>query len=255
MNLQCEIDLAASYKSGSQIARILSEGWCHRELYCPACDSNRILPSKANTPAIDFSCPRCKQHFQLKSSRTWNSKKIVDAGYEAMIRAIREDRTPHLLLLQYTHEWSIQNVLLIPRMFFTESVIQRRRPLSSTARRAGWVGCNILLSSIPNDGKIAIVSSGVPEPKQQVRQEFKRVRGLDNLPPSLRGWTVDVLNSIRRLRKSQFSLQEIYGVEEELQAAHPDNRNVRAKIRQQLQVLRDLGLIKFHARGNYSLCE
>ncbi len=253
MNLQCSVDLAAAYKAGPQIARVLSEYWCGHELYCPACDSNRILPSRANTPALDFACPKCEEVFQLKSSRAWNPRKVVDAGYEAMIRAIRSDRAPHLLLLQYTSEWFIQNVMLVPRMFFSESVIEKRKPLTSTARRAGWVGCNILLGGIPADGKIAIVSAGVPESRRRVRHEFERVRGLASLPPSLRGWTVDVLNAIRRLGKPGFSLEELYQLEPELQVAHPDNRNVRPKIRQQLQVLRDLRILDFAGRGTYRL--
>lgn len=253
MNLQCSIEFAAAYKAGPQIARVLSEHWCSRELYCPACDSSRISPSRVNTSGFDFTCPKCEQAFQLKSSRVWNPRRIPDAAYDAMIRSIRSDRAPHLLLLQYTSEWYIRNVLLIPRMFFTESVIEKRKPLSPTARRAGWVGCNILLNGIPEDGKIAIVSSGTPEPRQQVRREFERVRGLAELPPSLRGWTVDVLNAVRRLGKSQFSLQELYQLESELQVAHPQNRNVRPKIRQQLQVLRDLRLLEFSDRGAYRL--
>lgn len=189
----------------------------------------------------------------MKSSKGWNAGKIVDAGYEAMIQAIRSDRAPHLLLLQYTNDWYVRNVMLVPRTFFSESIIEKRRPLSAAARRAGWVGCNIILSGIPQDGKIAIVSEGVPEPTHQVRLEFQRVRGLAELPPSLRGWTVDVLNAIRRLGRSRFSLQDLYRMEPELQAAHPDNRNVRPKIRQQLQVLRDLGLLDFAERGAYRL--
>ncbi|MGA8309472.1 MAG: DpnI domain-containing protein [Terriglobales bacterium] len=176
-----------------------------------------------------------------------------DAGYHAMIRAIRADTAPHLLLLQYTNEWCIANVLLIPRMFFTENTIEKRKPLSATARRAGWVGCNILLRGIPVDGKIAIVSGGVPAPTERVRSEFERVKGLAKLPPRLRGWTVDVLNVIRRLGKRRFLLHELYQMETELQLLHPQNRNIRPKIRQQLQVLRDIGLISFKGRGSYTL--
>src|ERR1700680_2401955 len=197
MNLQCSIEFATAYKAGPQIARVLSERWCSRELYCPACDSSRISPSRVNTPGFDFTCPKCGQAFQLKSSRVCNPKKIPDAAHDTMIRAIRSDRAPHLLLLQYTKEWYIQNVLLIPRMFFSESIIEKRKPLSPTARRAGGVGCNILLSGIPEDGKIAIVSSGIPEPREQVRREFERVRGLAELPPSLRGWDLYVLKPLR----------------------------------------------------------
>ena len=76
MNLQCSTELASAYKSGSQIARILTEAWCARELYCPACVSDRLLSSKVNTPVIDFTCPVCGQLFQLKSLRRWNPKTI-----------------------------------------------------------------------------------------------------------------------------------------------------------------------------------
>ena len=251
MNLQCRVDLASKYKSGSQIARVLSEEWCKRELYCPACDSDRLTGSKPNQPAVDFSCVKCEQPFQLKSLRNWNPKKIVDAGYEAMLRAIRADWTPNLLVLQYSSGWLVQNLVLIPRMFISESVVEKRKPLAPEARRAGWVGCNILLSEIAADGKITMISAGVPVLKNQVREEFSRVKRLAELPPSLRGWTLDVLRAIRRLGKSDFSLEELYGFESELKSLHPQNQNVRPKIRQQLQVLRDLCLISFLSPGNY----
>jgi type II restriction enzyme len=230
MNLQCSIGFASSYRSASQITRVLTEEWCTRELYCPACDSDRLTASKANTPAVDFECPKCGQPFQF-----------------------RADRTPNLLVLQYSADWIVHNLLLIPRVFFTESIVEKRSPLNPTARRAGWVGCNILLSQIPDDGRINVVSAGLPIPEQQVRAEFLRIRRLAELSPSLRGWTLDVLKIIRKLGKSQFSLQELYHFEAELKASHPQNENIRAKIRQQLQVLRDLRLIDFTSTGNYSL--
>jgi type II restriction enzyme len=253
MNLQCEVDLASGYRSASQIARILSEHWCTRELYCPACHSNCLTGSKPNNPAVDFECANCEQPFQLKSLRHWNPRKVVDAGYEAMLRAIRADRTPNLLLLHYSDSWMVQDLLLVPRMFFTESVIEKRKPLGPNARRAGWIGCNILLGNIPPDGKIPMISSGVPVLKARVREEFSRVKQLAQLPPSLRGWTLDVLRAVRELGKPEFTLQEMYEFEPQLKALHPNNRNVRPKIRQQLQVLRDLGLLRFGERASYEV--
>jgi len=253
MNLQCRAELAAAYKSGSQIARVLTEEWCVRELYCPACTSERLSPSKVNTPAIDFVCPECKQLFQLKSLRSWNPKKIVDAGYESMVRSIRADEVPNLLVLQYSVDWLVRNLLLVPRFFFSESTIERRKALTAQARRAGWVGCNILLGQIPIDGKITMISAGLPVPKWQVRDEFARTRSLSKIPPAVRGWTLDVLNIARRLGKPQFTLKDVYKFEDELQASHPGNHNIRPKIRQQLQVLRNLGLAQFLGRGQYTL--
>jgi hypothetical protein len=44
----------------------------------------------------------------------------------------------------------------------------------------------------------------------------------------------------------------VYAFAAQLQELHPDNRHVREKIRQQLQVLRDLGFVEFLGRGRYS---
>jgi len=45
-------------------------------------------------------------------------------------------------------------LIFIPDFSFTLSAVERRKPLPSTARRAGWVGCNILLDRIPIDARI-----------------------------------------------------------------------------------------------------
>lgn len=252
MNLQCRVELGRTYKAGSQVARVLSEEWCGRELYCAACNSDRLSCSPVNTPAVDFVCPSCAQPFQLKSSRIWSRRKIPDAAYDSMLRAIRSDRVPNLLVLQYSPDWLVRNLLLVPSVFFSESVIERRTPLSPAARRAGWVGCNILLDRIPPDGKIAMVASGSTVPEARVREEFSRIRRLSEIAPALRGWTLDVLNAVRKLGKDRFSLQELYQFERYLQEVHPRNQNVRPKMRQQLQVLRSLGLIEFRSPGNYA---
>jgi Dam-replacing family len=117
--------------------------------------------------------PGLRSTFQLKSGRSWNLRKVVDA-YDAMLRAIRSDNTPNLFLLQYSAEWLV-NLVLVPKVFFSESVIEQPRPLSPHARRAGWIGCNILFSQIPQDGKIAVVLMGAAVPNKTVRREFARV--------------------------------------------------------------------------------
>lgn len=236
-----------------QIVRVLTEDWCARELYCPSCNRDNLIKSKANSPSIDFICDRCGQTFQLKGSKRWQRRKVVDAGYNAMLSAIRGDRAPNLLVLHYSPGWFVQNLLLIPHTFLAESMIEKRNPLRPTARRAGWIGCNILLGRIPNDGKISVISEGTPTSRQHVVAQFARAQKLAPLRPAMRGWTVDVMSTIGNLGKSDFALSELYEHERELQLRHPENRNVRPKIRQQLQVLRDLGLLRFVSPGHYSL--
>ncbi len=63
----------------------------------------------------------------------------------------------------------------------------------------------------------------------------------------------DVLNTIRRFGKTSFTTADAYAFTRELEKLHPDNRHVRDKIRQQLQVLRDTGLLLHIERGCWRL--
>ena len=54
-----------------------------------------------------------------------------------------------------------------------------------------------------------------------------------------------------RKRWTEWSSVFVGSSSDSLQAKYPLNRNVRAKIRQQLQILRDKGLVRFVGRGRY----
>jgi type II restriction enzyme len=60
-----------------------------------------------------------------------------------------------------------------------------------------------------------------------------------------------ILSLVDRVDKARFSLADIYAFEPLLAQLFPANKNIRAKIRQQLQVLRDLGQLKFLGSGIY----
>lgn len=49
----------------------------------------------------------------------------------------------------------------------------------------------------------------------------------------------------------KFYLNEIYAFEQELSLQFPKNNYIKEKIRQQLQILRDQGVIEFLSRGKY----
>ncbi len=171
-----------------------------------------------------------------------------------MLRAIEQELTPNLLLLRYSLITStVCDLEFIPQFALTKSSLEQRIPLSSTARRAGWIGCNILLTNIPRDTRISLITSGRIAPPHLVRAQYRLTMPLSQLAVTQRGWTLDVLNVVRNVGRSKFSLQDVYSHEEELAALHPGNRNVRPKIRQQLQVLRDLGLVEFISAGQYRI--
>jgi len=62
-----------------------------------------------------------------------------------------------------------------------------------------------------------------------------------------------VLRVVKGLNKQEFTLKEVYDQEEKLAKLHPYNAHIRDKIRQQLQVLRDLDLLEFQGSGSYHL--
>jgi hypothetical protein len=123
-----------------------------------------------------------------------------------------------------------------------------------------------------------------------VRAQFRKVKPLKELSVKERGWTLDVLNIVRRLSEEkrqragalqnasrdsrvigqrasvldcggppplspagEFTNEDVYAFARELEKLHPDNRHVRDKIRQQLQVLRDLGLLRHIGSGLWRL--
>ncbi|MCE5279638.1 MAG: hypothetical protein LLG03_16575 [Planctomycetaceae bacterium] len=254
MKLLLPTEAAEQYRSNSQKARIITETWAANNVYCAECSSVSLSPAQANTPAIDFICPVCRAQYQLKSTARPIGSRVMDAGYDAMLRAIRTDGLPNFLILSYSGNL-VQELLLIPRFSLSPTAIQPRPPLSSGARRAGWVGCNILLEQVPSLARILIVESGHCILPERVRAKFKSVAGLAQLRPTCRGWTLDVLAALRSLNRRVFRLEDVYGLEPQLATLHPNNNHIRPKIRQQLQILRDLNLLRFMGGGHYELFE
>jgi type II restriction enzyme len=170
-----------------------------------------------------------------------------------MLMAVKNDLAPNLLILNYSPNWTIDNLFLVPSLFFTASVLEQRKPLSPAARRGGWVGCNIVLENVPDDGKIPLVQNASIVSPHMVREKYRETNNLRSLNWDVRGWTLDVLRVARKIGSTEFMLEDLYKYEVELLHLHPNNRNIRPKIRQQLQVLRDLRFLDFLGAGKYRL--
>lgn len=197
LNLRMDASCGRGLKSQCQVARRVTEEWAGANLFCAACNSDRLRSLPHNSRAIDFACPTCSAPFQLKAGRIWNQRKVPDAGYNAMMRALASDSVPNLLVMQYTSDWHVHNLLIVPSFFFTSAAIEKRKPLAITARRAGWIGCNILLREIADIGKIKVVDDGEPADAMDVRRQYATVRPLADLDVRVRGWTLDVLRLVK----------------------------------------------------------
>ena len=101
MDLCFDREKAEGYKSPSQIARVLTEDWAARNLFCVACNRNRLQLARDNTKVIDFVCDNCAETYQLKSRNQPLGNKVTDAAYEPMIDSIKKNKAPNLYLLQY----------------------------------------------------------------------------------------------------------------------------------------------------------
>lgn len=253
MNLAFNQLLAKGYKSPPQKVRVMTEGWVDREAYCPACgDDIEQFPN--NNPAGDFYCLKCGDTFELKSKKDKFGSKVVDGEFRTMTKAIGTGENPNFFLLTYQKtDWKAKDFFVVPGHYFNLELIEARRPLSNDAKRHGWKGCNILLNRIPDSGRIFILKECVEVPKKDVLNNWRNTSFLGEIKGREKGWTVDVMRVIELLKVKEFKLADIYMFECHFKQLHPDNQHIKDKIRQQLQVLRDVSYIKFLGSGSYRL--
>jgi type II restriction enzyme len=256
MDLLFDPQLAASYTSPPQRIRILSEHWVHRQLYCPSCGRDNVMQYGNNSRIADFYCVECGENYELKSqSKNRFDAKLVDGAYGTMMARLAGPGLPNLLLLGYEAQaLQVTNLLVVPKQFFIPALIEQRKPLRASARRAGWIGCNILLDQIPQAGRIFLIRDKQPASKADVLAKWQRILFVrDQHDLSAKGWLLSVMRCIEQLGRATFALEDVYSCEDELKLTYPSNQNIRPKIRQQLQVLRNKGYLKFLGNGTYRL--
>ena len=244
-----------AFDSGSQQARVWTERWVATQMFCTNCGSPTLSQLPANSPVADFICPTCSEQYEVKSKKGATfGKSVADGAYGTKIERLSSSTNPHLLLLNYdVAQREVRNVFVVPKHFFVPEIIQRRPPLKDTARRAGWVGSNILIGQVPEAGRIFILRNGIEEPRDAVLAKWKQTLFLKRESVEARGWVIEVMKAVEMIGRLEFDLDDVYAFEARLSAIYPGNNNVRPKIRQQLQVLRDNGYLEFLGRGRYRL--
>jgi hypothetical protein len=150
ISLQFDPNLASGYASKPQMARVTIETWAEMNLYCLSCSSDRLRRLPANTPLSDFSCPGCNREYQLKAKDGRFAGIIPGADYKIMLAAVRAGSVPAYILAEYDTRYSkLVWVRALPGTRIHEERVVARNPLKPTARRRGWVGCNINVAGIP----------------------------------------------------------------------------------------------------------
>ncbi len=243
--------LAEGYRSRAQQARRLTEGWFAANMYCAVCGEDALQQSANNSRTADFCCASCAARFELKGASRPHGATVPDGAFGTMMERLEgQGGGPHLALLHYcAATLSVRELTIVAAPFLTKDVILPRPPLGPHARRAGWIGCNIRIADVPAAGRIVIVQDGMPLPRSEVTRSFRRAASVGG-DINARTWLIDALRCVERLGR-EFALAEVYAFEAELQNRHPGNQHIRAKLRQQLQRLRDAGLIAFLGKGRY----
>jgi len=105
-----------------------------------------------------------------------------------------------------------------------------------------------ILAKIPPSKSIKLPHAEFESPEEK----FDVIEIQDDiLSTTLSGWKLEVFKCAQSIPNQVFSLKEINKFEHQLKEIYPSNNHITDKIRQQLQNLRDLGLVEFLGNGNY----
>ncbi len=253
MNLVLDKKIAVGYKNNSQKIRVMTESWVDENIFCPNCGDD-VVNYENNKPVADFYCKKCLEDFELKSKKGKFGKKILAGAHSKMIDRFNSNNKPNFFFMSYLNTFSVTDFFVVPKYFFISDIVEKRKALSEKAKRAGWVGSNILFYKIPNSGKVFYIENGKEISKNEVLEKWNKTSFLSELKkPELKGWILDIMNCVESLGRDSFTLSEIYKFEENLKILHPENKNIKPKIRQQLQFLRNKGYLEFVSRGVYKL--
>ena len=218
MNLRMCGRKAENYSSNAQRIRVITEDWVNNNMFCPYCGNQYISHFENNRPVADFFCPSCMEEYELKSKGASISNKVNDGAYNTMIERITSINNPNFFFMHYNKtNFQVEN----------------------------------FVSRIPDEGRIYIVQNEKEVSIEKIMEKVHKTEFLRGSKLDARGWTLDVLNCVNMIENKDFTLDQIYRFEELLAEKHPDNHHVKDKIRQQLQMLRDNGIIEFTGRGHY----
>ena len=63
MTFEFNTYLTENYHSATQKARVLTEDWLARNMYCPICGAPILTHFEANRPVADFYCKNCQSEY------------------------------------------------------------------------------------------------------------------------------------------------------------------------------------------------
>ena len=129
------------------------ENYIVYNLPCPVCNENKLEKYKQNEKSRDASCKNCKCQLQIKASKMTNVNKkitilkLLGASYTTTLASIKNNNVHFVIVYYYVdiyNYYHVSNIYFVNSKDINENCIEMRKPLSATAKRAGWVGCNLV---------------------------------------------------------------------------------------------------------------
>lgn len=134
MNLIFHENPDLHYKSPSQRIRVLTETWMKNEMYCPSCGCDYLSKLPNNSKLADFFCEACGEIYELKSKGSPIGKSILDGAYYSAVERITSNSNPNLFVMCYNVN-IVEELVIVPRHFFTADVLKSCPCANSKARR------------------------------------------------------------------------------------------------------------------------
>ncbi len=220
---------------------VSASDWVESEVYCAVCGSASI----ERLDGADFRCPACREEFRLKSARGAIGDKVAENAYISTLKGVKRLKNPNYLFLS-RGERRVAELYIVPKYFLLPETVTKRPPKGD-----GRVGCYINYGIIPEQGKVAVVRNGVQINKQEVMRRVCQANALKEDDIAVRGRLFDILNIVNSFENPVFTLEEICAYSDSLKKKHIDCGDIRDMIRDQLQIMRDRGIIEFVASGLY----
>jgi len=140
----------------SRIVGEACEEYVKQTINCIRCN-NKLQKYKINEKSKDFICIGCNQKYQIKSKSSTDKQvnnikqsnlfKTIGGEYSTTLNSISEN-IDYLIILYEKKSYKIKAILYKKYETIDGNCIISRKPLSLTAKRAGWQGCNILFNDI-----------------------------------------------------------------------------------------------------------
>jgi type II restriction enzyme len=139
-----------------QILGKLGEKLVTKRIPCPGCKkSNTLQPLIQNFKCLDIICDFCGYVAQVKTNKVKDinkiPNKILGGAWGPFKERMMSGRFFHLfIVLVDENSPSKFAIYYLPADLQKPEIFTERKPLSPTARRAGWIGTDYNLSLVKN---------------------------------------------------------------------------------------------------------